>query len=143
MGKIRRRGADTRDEFAALMSDVGRLWRARLAPLGLTHALWRVLLEASAAPVTQTELARRLGVEQPTLVEWLDRLEQDGWVSRGADARDRRLKIVRLAVDTRRWRQVQTVVSVLQRETLGALSTEEAARLVASLDRVRARLFMY
>ena len=146
MGKTRRGEASACEAFPALMSDVGRLWRARLnarlAPFGLTHPLWRVLAEASAAPLAQTELARRLCIEHPTLVKWLDRLEHDGWVSRSPDARDRRVRIVRLAGDAARWRRVQATVSELRRETLGALSPDEAALIVQSLDRLRRRLFV-
>jgi MarR family transcriptional regulator, transcriptional regulator for hemolysin len=70
----------------------------RLKPLGLSQAKWRVLahLSLSEKPLNQTELAKRLGVEGPTLVGLLDRLAKDDWIERVDDNADRRSKAVHL-----------------------------------------------
>ncbi|MGI0018288.1 MAG: MarR family winged helix-turn-helix transcriptional regulator [Nitrosotalea sp.] len=41
---------------------------------------------------TQRELADKIGVESPTLVPIIDKLEEDGYVKRKPDANDRRIK---------------------------------------------------
>ena len=96
------------EAFAPLLHGTARAWRLkldeRLKPLGLSQARWRTLLHLSRAahPVTQAELAERLGVEEPTLVNLLHRLEQAGWVKRVNSAEDRRCKTVKLQPRARR-----------------------------------------
>lgn len=41
---------------------------------------------------TQRELAEKIGVESPTLVPIIDKMEQDGYVKRKHDSKDRRIK---------------------------------------------------
>lgn len=50
----------------------------------------------SAAGTTQIQVAKRIGIEGPTLTRTLDMLEADGLVERLADPRDRRNKHMRL-----------------------------------------------
>lgn len=84
------------------LSDAAKGWRSRLderlRPLGLSSALWSVIrcLAESDAPLTQRELAEQAGIEGPTLVRLLDRLEKGGWARRRADPEDRRVKRVEL-----------------------------------------------
>src|ERR1700741_4406357 len=88
--------------FGPLLHGVARAWRSkldeRLKPMGLSQAKWRTLLHLSLAnnPLTQAEIAARLGVEEPTLVSLLHRLERAGWVARKAAVHDRRCKTVHL-----------------------------------------------
>ena len=76
------------ETFGSLLHGTARAWRLkldeRLKPLGMSQARWRTLLHLSMADnvVTQSELAQRLGVEEPTLVNLLHRLEDAGWVKR-------------------------------------------------------------
>lgn len=88
-------------EFANELARVARRWRTRLdarfCDLGLTQARWRILLELSRnGPVTQRDLAGHLGVEGPTLVRLLDKLEANGLVKRRECPEDRRAKRVSL-----------------------------------------------
>ena len=41
---------------------------------------------------TQRELAEKIGVESPTLVPIIDKMEKDGYVKRKHDSKDRRIK---------------------------------------------------
>lgn len=50
----------------------------------------------SAAGATQIQVAKRIGIEGPTLTRTLDMLEADGLVERLADPKDRRNKHMRL-----------------------------------------------
>ena len=91
-----------KEAFAPLLHGAARAWRLkldeRLRPLGLSQAKWRTLLYLSRAEtgVTQAELAARLGIEEPTLVNLLHRLEDAGWVKRTIARHDRRCKTVTL-----------------------------------------------
>lgn len=90
------------EAFSPLLHGAARAWRLkldeRLRPMGLSQARWRTLLHLSRAkaPLTQSEIAARLGVEEPTLVTLLHRLEKEGWVVRKSSPRDRRCKTVHL-----------------------------------------------
>ena len=89
------------------LNDVARAWRSRLderlRPLGLSSAMWAVIrrLAIGQAALTQRELAEAVGIEGPTLVRLLDRLEQHGIARRVSDPRDRRIKRVELAEQAR------------------------------------------
>ena len=89
------------------LNDVARAWRSRLderlRPLGLSSAMWAVIrrLASGQAALTQRELAEAVGIEGPTLVRLLDRLEEHGIARRVSDPRDRRIKRVELAEQAR------------------------------------------
>jgi MarR family transcriptional regulator for hemolysin len=91
---------DVGAEFAVALGRVSRRWRVRLDErfrhTGLTQARWIVLLQLSqAGAMSQRELAERIGVEGPTLVRALDKLEDQGFVARRAGD-DRRVKEIHL-----------------------------------------------
>jgi len=92
---------DVGAEFALELGRVSRRWRTRLDErlkhTGLNQARWIVLLQLSMfGSTSQRELAERIGVEGPTLVRVLDRLEDQGLVARRACGDDRRVKHVHL-----------------------------------------------
>ena len=90
------------ETFGPLLHGTARAWRMkldeRLKPMGMSQAKWRTLLHLSIAPgtLTQTEIAERLGIEEPSLATLLHRLENEGWVARKSSPRDRRCKMVLL-----------------------------------------------
>src|SRR5712692_6003164 len=90
------------ETIGPLLHGTARAWRLeldeRLKPMGLSQAKWRTLLHLSIAsgPLTQAEIAARLGIEEPTLVTLLHRLERDGWIARRNASHDRRCKTVHL-----------------------------------------------
>jgi MarR family transcriptional regulator for hemolysin len=90
------------DEFGLVLFSTARAWRTkldqRLRPLGLSQGKWRTLINLSYGgdKLTQKELAERMGIEEPTLVGLLNRLEDDGWIKRQESPNDRRCKIVHL-----------------------------------------------
>ena len=90
------------ESFGPLLHGTARAWRLkldqRLKPIGLSQAKWRTLLHLSRAEstLTQAEIAARLGIEEPTLVNLLHRLEKSGWVFRRDAEHDRRCKTVHL-----------------------------------------------
>ena len=93
---------DTPETFGQLLHGVARAWRQkldqRLKPLGLSQAKWRTLMHLSLAgdALNQAEIAARLGVEEPSVVTLLHRLERENWINRRSSPRDRRCKMVLL-----------------------------------------------
>src|SRR5690242_193953 len=77
-----------------------RRWRAianeHLSRIGHTQARWEALywIAVSRGGATQRELAECVGIEEPTLVRMLHRLEQEGLVERRASQADRRTKTI-------------------------------------------------
>jgi len=67
-------------------------------PLGITDATWRVLffLHRRDVGIMQKDLAKELGIEGPTLVRLLDRLEEQKLIVRKLAPHDRRGKTVHL-----------------------------------------------
>jgi DNA-binding MarR family transcriptional regulator len=65
-----------------------RIWRAlidqRLKPLELTQTHWVTLHNIHQLPPEQSQiqLAKAIGIEQPSLVRTLDQLEEKGLISR-------------------------------------------------------------
>jgi MarR family transcriptional regulator for hemolysin len=104
------------ETFGPLLHGTARAWRLkldeRLKPMGLSQAKWRTLLHLSLAgdALTQAEVAERLGIEEPSLVTLLHRLENEGWINRRASPHDRRCKMVLLA------RRAQNVISQISAE---------------------------
>ena len=83
-----------------LGSDLARLvrvWRAlidhRLKPLELTQTHWVTLHNIHQLPPEQSQiqLAKAIGIEQPSLVRTLDQLEEKGLISRQTCASDRQI----------------------------------------------------
>src|SRR5438094_9656960 len=95
-------GSDTTETFGQLLHGTARAWRQkldeRLKPMGLSQAKWRTLMHLSLAgdALTQAEIAARLGVEEPTVVTLLHRLEREDWITCTNSPRARRCKMVLL-----------------------------------------------
>src|SRR6186997_320668 len=93
---------DNTEVLGQLLHGTARAWRQkldeRLKPMGLSQAKWRTLMHLSLAgdALTQAEIAARLGVEEPSVVTLLHRLEREEWVTRRNSSRDRRCKMVLL-----------------------------------------------
>ena len=111
-----------------------------LKPMGLSQAKWRTLLHLSLAetPLTQAEIAARLGIEEPTLASLLHRLEKSGWVVRRDAQHDRRCKTVHLGERARGViSQISATASDLRTELLDDISSAELRTCMRVLQRVR------
>ena len=139
------KGYDNRLGF--LITDAGRLCgrlfdeRAR-ARLGLTRAQSRVLAYLSwYGETNQARLAETLGISPISLTRLLDRMTEGGWVTRVADAGDRRAYCVQA---TRKARaalvQVLDVGDRVADEALAGFDAHEREVLMGLLHRMRANL---
>jgi MarR family transcriptional regulator for hemolysin len=90
------------ERFSAALHGTARAWRLaidkRLKHLGIGQSGWMTIamIAKSDEPMSQRALADLVGVEGPSMVSMLDRLERDGLVTRAPSATDRRVKLVHL-----------------------------------------------
>src|SRR2546423_8495698 len=134
------------ETFGPLLGGTARAWRlkldARLKPMGLSQAKWRTLLHLSRAPepLTQSQIAERTGIEEPTLVTLLHRMEKEGWVMRKRSARDRRCKTVHLQPRTHKViNRINATALKLRHELIKNIPVHEMQICMRVLDEVRAR----
>jgi MarR family transcriptional regulator for hemolysin len=88
--------------FSQGLTFVARRWRnlmnEELRAAGQSQARWGTLywIRVFGDTVNQTELADRIGVEQPTLGRILRDLESEGLIARLPGRKDRRAKVIQL-----------------------------------------------
>jgi MarR family transcriptional regulator, transcriptional regulator for hemolysin len=131
------------ETVGALLHGTARAWRLkldeRLKPMGLSQAKWRTLLHLSLAgdALTQAEIAERLGIEQPSLVTLLQRLENEGWIIRKSSLHDRRCKMVFLGQRAQRViSQINAAAEKLRHELLENVSASDLRTCVRVLTRI-------
>jgi MarR family transcriptional regulator for hemolysin len=125
----------------------GRRWVTLIdglvkAKYGQSRARWQTMFSIAFAgrPVTTIALARRLGVQWPTLIRVLDELEREGLVIRRDNPDDRRSRWIELSdAGHEVTRQIQTVLDPARSEVLADLSDEELALSIRLLDRILSR----
>lgn len=131
------------ETFGPLLHGTARAWRLkldeRLKPMGLSQVKWRTLLHLSLAgdALTQAEIAARLGVEQPSVVTLMHRLEKEGWVIRRGSPHDRRCKMVFLGRRAQRViSQINAAAEKLRCELLENVSAEDLRTCVRVLTQI-------
>lgn len=134
------------ETFGQLLHGTARAWRQkldeRLKPMGLSLAKWRTLMHLSIAQdaLTQAEIAARLGVEEPTVVALLHRLEREAWITRTNSPHDRRCKMVLLGRRAQRViGQITTTADKLRHELLADITKSDLKACMRVLERVRQR----
>ncbi|CVH60376.1 transcriptional regulator SlyA [Serratia marcescens] len=131
---------------STLGSDLARLvrvWRAlidhRLKPLELTQTHWVTLHNINRLPPEQSQiqLAKAIGIEQPSLVRTLDQLEEKGQITRHTCANDRRAKRIKLteAADPI-IREVDSVITSTRSEILSGITADEVHLLVGLIGKL-------
>ncbi|NIG73861.1 transcriptional regulator SlyA [Klebsiella sp. Ap-873] len=129
-----------------LGSDLARLvriWRAlidhRLKPLELTQTHWVTLHNIHQLPPDQSQiqLAKAIGIEQPSLVRTLDQLEEKGLISRKTCANDRRAKRIKLTEQAAPIiEKMEGVINETRGEILSGITREEQALLSSLISRL-------
>jgi MarR family transcriptional regulator, transcriptional regulator for hemolysin len=133
--------------FGRRLAHLGAAWRRQidhdLRDFGLTEATWRPILYLGQlpAPVRQTDLARVLEIEAPSLARLLDVLERGGLIARARDEEDRRSNLVRL---TRQGEaiehQVRQAADTVSARLLETVSDHELQTCYAVFDRIESVL---
>jgi DNA-binding MarR family transcriptional regulator len=122
--------------LAVASRDVVALYRPLLAPLGVTHPQYLVMLALwEQAPLRVADLAARLSLDPATLSPLLKRLEARGLVRRDRDTQDERALAVALtpAGVSARAQAEGIPAAIMQRLGMGVAELEQ---LRDSLTRV-------
>jgi MarR family transcriptional regulator, transcriptional regulator for hemolysin len=134
------------ETFGQLLHGTARAWRQRLdqrlKPMGLSQAKWRTLMHLSLAEdaLTQAEIAARLGVEEPSVVTLLHRLEREAWITRTNSSHDRRCKMVLLGRRAQRViAQINATAQKLRHELLADIPKSDLQACMRVLARIRGR----
>jgi MarR family transcriptional regulator for hemolysin len=117
------------------------LFDAELVEAGSSLTTWIVLRNAARAeePLSQRALADRMGLEAPTLVPQLDRLEREGFIARRRDPRDRR--VVRIEVTPAGLDHIEQMTEIADRhesDLRAVLTDDEDRALRTSLAKLHA-----
>lgn len=142
---MKRSGPDT---LGFLVGDVSRSFRRRfeaaLASAGLevTVGESRTLFHAARQDgMRQAALAERMGIEPMTLVNFLDRLERRGFVTREPDLSDRRAKIVRVTPAAQPLlERLEVIARAVRRQAAAGLSERDMEIVGRALERMRDNL---
>lgn len=135
---------DNRDlTFSHLLYLTAHHWRLavdrRLRGLGMSQASWVAVaaIARNATPLSQSELAQELGIENATLVPLINRLVEQQLVQRVLTDQDKRK---RLLIATEQgmalYYQVKTVADDLREEILSVISPEEQAQTRRVLEKL-------
>jgi MarR family transcriptional regulator for hemolysin len=117
--------SDVEERFSDALHSTSRSWRQavdrKLKYLGVSQASWMTIAMAAKArsPLSQSELADKLGVEGATMVAMIDRLVKAGLVLREASTTDRRVKhVVLTPAGLKIYEKVKTEAAALRRDLL-------------------------
>jgi MarR family transcriptional regulator for hemolysin len=135
------------ERFSVALHATARSWRlaidARLKDLGVGQAGWMtiaMIAKSKEAP-SQRELADLLGIEGPSVVSMLDRLEKGGLVRRAPCALDRRVKLAHLTDDGRAlYARVRKEADAFRLEMLEGVPQATLLAAAELLESLRARI---
>lgn len=129
------------DTLAELLFNAPKMCRLlldrRLKPFGFSQPRWLVLVHLGRATgaLTQAELAKSIGVEPPTLVPVLDRLEAEGWLLRTSCGEDRRCKRIELTLQGESTaEELLRVAGALRMELMGDIPAEDLLTCIRVLQ---------
>ncbi|MFC0683844.1 MarR family winged helix-turn-helix transcriptional regulator [Novosphingobium clariflavum] len=133
--------------FAERLAPVSRSWRQladdALSSLGISNSSgWALVhLLRLGKTVRQSELARVVGVTEPSLVRTLNLLEGAGLAVRIADETDRRAKHLSLTAEGEALAErIDARLNTLRAGLLGGITDADLETTVAVLDRIAARV---
>src|SRR5215470_13056183 len=97
-------------------------------------------LSIAGDALTQAEIAARLGVEEPSVVTLLHRLEREDWITRSNSPRDRRCKMVQLGQRAHRViAQIKSSAETLRHELMADIPTSDLQTCMKVLAHIRQR----
>ena len=122
---------------------IARRYRAmldeQLRPLGYGTARMEALSTIARAtePTAQIAIAKRIGIEGPTLTRMLDTLEADGLVVRRQDPTDRRTKLIELTPEGEKaLEEIMRVAHAFRATVLKTLSDEDLEQVNEVTDKL-------
>ncbi len=135
------------ERFSTALHATARSWRialdARLKDLGVGQSGWLTIaiLAKSKDELSQRALADQLGVEGPSVVAMLDRLEAAGLVVRSPSPPDRRVKLIHLTDAGRAlFAKVRKQADAFRASVLDDIPPAQLAAATALLESLRTRI---
>ena len=135
------------ERFSMALHATAREWRIaidkRLKDLGVGQSGWMTIAMIAKAkePLSQRALADLLGIEGPSVVSMLDRLERDGLVRRAPSPLDRRVKLAHLTDDGRAlYAKVRKEADAFRSAMLDGLDPATLDAAADLLEGLRARI---
>ncbi len=135
------------ERFSAALHGTARAWRLaidrRLKHLGLSQASWMAiaLTAKESEPPSQTRLAARAGVEDPSMVATVDRLVKAGYMMRTPSATDRRVKLLSLTPAGQEvYHSVWKEADELRRELLGQVDPDMLLSVTQFLEAIQTNI---
>lgn len=115
---------------------------AELRPFGITFRQFQVIAWLKVdGPLTQSELARRMMIEKPTLSGITSRMESMEWIQRASCRQDRRKKFLEIGCAAEpAWENICAVLTRVREEAVAGLSDGEVQELHRLLRRVETNL---
>ena len=115
---------------------------SELGQYGITFAQWQVLAGlALEGETSQVKLAELIGVEGPTLVRILDRMEQKGWIKRKTSSLDRRQKLISPTKKVEGvWKKMTECAHGVRDGAVKGISMKDVANLQKLLKKIRENL---
>lgn len=113
-----------------------------LKPHGITHAYTYFLMELYQQDgLTQSEMHKRIGIEQPTAVRTLDRMERDGLIVREPSPTDRRALLIKLTDKGKQYKEtILACAKELNGFALSGFTDNERTLLNQLVGRLNANL---
>lgn len=141
---------DTNFRFTRALVVAARKWRKissdRIKPLGYSMVQWETLYLIACSPsdLAQSELARFVGVEGPTMVRILHMLSEEGLVERHQSSEDLRVTVNRITEQGRKVvAEIMSVTNDLRQDILADVDPDDLERALAVLNRVLANLEVF
>ena len=135
------------ENFSLALHNTARVWRLvidrRLKHLGLSQASWTAIafLAKESAPLSQTQLAARVGVEDPTMVATVDRLVKAGFMQRTPSDTDRRVKLLVLTPAGQKiYQDVRVQADAVRAELMSEVDPAAVQAATALLEAIRIKL---
>jgi MarR family transcriptional regulator for hemolysin len=133
--------------FSQGLTFVARRWRnlmnEELRAVGQSQARWGTLywIAVFGDTVNQTELADRIGVEQPTLGRVLRDLEAEGLIERASGSSDRRAKVIRLTPAAKPvMKQINRIQDAVRARLLRGIDSADLAVSMAVFAQILANI---
>lgn len=94
--------------------------------------------------ITQRELADKIGIESPTLVPIIDKMEEDGYVQRKQDVKDRRIKRIYTTSKTDSlWDSMMECATHLRKIYVKDVSEQEIRSALGVIKKITENLTTY
>lgn len=113
--------------------------------IGITLTQSKVIFALNMfSGLTQRELADKIGIETPSLVPIIDKMEEDGYLKRKPDSKDRRLKRIYTTPKTDAlWNSMMECASQIKKVSQNKISEQEVKSALETIKKITENLSVY